>query len=54
MIARDRLEQLKAKFGPAIQRADLPSDDRLFVYVDPAAVKGDLPATSSAISMPAT
>lgn len=40
MIARDRLEQLKQKFGPAILRADLPSEDRLFLYADPAAVKG--------------
>ena len=39
MIARDRLEQLKAKFGPAIQRADLPRENRLYVFVDPAAVK---------------
>ncbi len=39
MVARDRLEQLKEKFGPAIQRADLPGSTRLFVYVDPAAVK---------------
>lgn len=40
MIARDRLEQLKAKFGPAIHRADLPSDSRLYVFVEPSAVKG--------------
>ncbi len=26
MIARERLNQLKEKFGPAIQRADLPGD----------------------------
>ncbi len=39
MVARDRLEQLKEQFGPAIQRADLPGSARLFVYVDPAAVK---------------
>jgi len=39
MIARDRLEQLKEKFGPAILRADLPSDSRLFVHVDPTAIK---------------
>jgi Ni,Fe-hydrogenase III large subunit/Ni,Fe-hydrogenase III component G len=39
MIARARLEQLKAKFGPAIQRADLPSDHRLFVYVEPLSIK---------------
>jgi Ni,Fe-hydrogenase III large subunit/Ni,Fe-hydrogenase III component G len=34
MLARDRLDQLKEKFGPAIQRADLPADNRLFVVVD--------------------
>jgi Ni,Fe-hydrogenase III large subunit/Ni,Fe-hydrogenase III component G len=39
MIARDRLNQLKEKFGPAILRADLPGDHRLFAVVDPAAVK---------------
>jgi Ni,Fe-hydrogenase III large subunit/Ni,Fe-hydrogenase III component G len=39
MNARDRLEQLKAKFGGAILRADLPSDTRLFVHVEPLIVK---------------
>src|SRR5689334_13471512 len=39
MMARERLEQLRQKFGTAILRADLPADNRLFVYVDPAAVK---------------
>ena len=39
MVARDRLEQLREKFGSAIQRADLPDDSRLFVFVEPAAVK---------------
>jgi len=39
MIARDRLEQLRAKFGSAIQRADLSGDNRLFVFVEPTAVK---------------
>jgi Ni,Fe-hydrogenase III large subunit/Ni,Fe-hydrogenase III component G len=39
MVARERLNQLKEKFGRAIQRADLPSDQRLFVVADPAAVK---------------
>jgi Ni,Fe-hydrogenase III large subunit/Ni,Fe-hydrogenase III component G len=39
MIARDRLTQLKDKFGPAIRRADMPADDRLFVFIEPAAVK---------------
>jgi len=39
MVARDRLNQLREKFGPAILRADLPADNRLFVVVDPSAVK---------------
>lgn len=39
MIAREKLNQLKAKFGPAILRADLPSDGRLFVFTEPSAVK---------------
>lgn len=39
MLAREKLNLLKAKFGPAIQRADLPGDDRLFVYVAPADLK---------------
>jgi len=39
MVARDRLEQLRGKFGSAIQRADLPSDDRLFVFIEPSTVK---------------
>ena len=39
MIARERLKQLKARFDGSIQRADLPGDDRLFVYVAPSAVK---------------
>ena len=39
MTSRGQLEQLREKFGPAIQRADLPDDGRLFVYVEPAAVK---------------
>ncbi len=39
MIARDRLSQLRDKFGPAIQRADIPADDRLFVYIAPDNVK---------------
>jgi formate hydrogenlyase subunit 5 len=38
MIARDRLNQLRDKFGPAIQRADLLADDRLFVYIAPSDV----------------
>jgi Ni,Fe-hydrogenase III large subunit/Ni,Fe-hydrogenase III component G len=39
MIAREKLNQLKEKFGPAIQRADLPGEDRLFVFVEPSALK---------------
>jgi Ni,Fe-hydrogenase III large subunit/Ni,Fe-hydrogenase III component G len=39
MTARERLSQLKEKFGPAIQRADMPGDDRLFVYVEPSSLK---------------
>jgi Ni,Fe-hydrogenase III large subunit/Ni,Fe-hydrogenase III component G len=39
MIAREKLDQLKAKFGPAIVRADLPSDRCLFVFVEAAALK---------------
>jgi Ni,Fe-hydrogenase III large subunit/Ni,Fe-hydrogenase III component G len=39
MIARDRLNQLKEKFGSAILRADLPSEHQLFVWVQPGVVK---------------
>ena len=39
MIAREMFEQFKARFGPLIDRADLPSDHRLFVYVDRSAVQ---------------
>jgi Ni,Fe-hydrogenase III large subunit/Ni,Fe-hydrogenase III component G len=39
MIAREKLDQLKAKFGPAIVRADLPSDRCLFVFVEASALK---------------
>jgi Ni,Fe-hydrogenase III large subunit/Ni,Fe-hydrogenase III component G len=39
MSSRTKLNQLKEKFGPAIQRADLPGDDRLFLFVEPAALK---------------
>ncbi len=39
MIARHTLELLKKQFGPAILRAGLPSNDRLFVYVDPSAIR---------------
>jgi Ni,Fe-hydrogenase III large subunit/Ni,Fe-hydrogenase III component G len=39
MDARARLNQLKEKFGSQILRADFPNDRRLYVYVDPAALK---------------
>ncbi len=39
MVARERLAQLKAQFGEDILRADLPGDSRLFVYVEPAALR---------------
>jgi Ni,Fe-hydrogenase III large subunit/Ni,Fe-hydrogenase III component G len=39
MIAREMFEEFKARFGPLIDRADLPSDRRLFVYVDRSAIK---------------
>ena len=39
MTSRDRLQQLQEQFGPAIQRADLPGDHRLSVYIDPAATR---------------
>jgi Ni,Fe-hydrogenase III large subunit/Ni,Fe-hydrogenase III component G len=39
MVARDRLEQLRGKFGSGIQRVDLPGDSRLFMFVEPSAVK---------------
>lgn len=39
MIAREKLNQLKEKFGSVIDRADLPSERRLFVFVDRAALK---------------
>jgi Ni,Fe-hydrogenase III large subunit/Ni,Fe-hydrogenase III component G len=34
MIAREMFEEFKARFGPLIERADLPSDSRLYVFVD--------------------
>jgi len=34
MIAREMFEQFKARFGSLIQRADVPSDRRLFVFVE--------------------
>ena len=40
MTAQNRLEQLREKFGAAIRRTDFPADNRLFVHIAPAAVKG--------------
>jgi Ni,Fe-hydrogenase III large subunit/Ni,Fe-hydrogenase III component G len=39
MIAREMFEQFKQRFGPLILRADLPSDSRIYVYVDPSAIR---------------
>ena len=39
MIAHDMFEQFKQRFGPLIKRADLPSDHRLFVFIDASSVK---------------
>ncbi|HTF99482.1 MAG TPA: NADH-quinone oxidoreductase subunit C [Nitrospirota bacterium] len=39
MIAREKLDLLKARFGSAIVRADIPSEHRLFITVQPSAVK---------------
>ncbi len=39
MEARARLNQLKEKFGAQIVRADMPNDSRLYVYVEPQALK---------------
>ncbi len=39
MHERERLNQLKAKFGSALERADLPGHGRLFVYVTPGALR---------------
>ena len=39
MDARARLNQLKEKFGSQILRADVPNDSRLYVDVDPEALK---------------
>jgi Ni,Fe-hydrogenase III large subunit/Ni,Fe-hydrogenase III component G len=39
MIAREMFEEFKARFGPLIDRADLPNDRRLFVFVDRSVVK---------------
>lgn len=39
MGAREKLNRLKDKFGPDILRAGLPSDSRLFVFVERTALK---------------
>jgi Ni,Fe-hydrogenase III large subunit/Ni,Fe-hydrogenase III component G len=39
MDARERLNQLKEKFGAAIVRADMPNAGRLYVYVEPSVLK---------------
>jgi len=39
MIAREMFERFKQRFGPLIARADLPSDNRLFIHVEPSSVK---------------
>lgn len=39
MIAREMFEEFKARFGPLIQRADVPSEHRLFVFVDRSVMK---------------
>jgi Ni,Fe-hydrogenase III large subunit/Ni,Fe-hydrogenase III component G len=39
MIAREKLDQLKAGLGSVIKRADLPSDRCLFVFVEASALK---------------
>jgi Ni,Fe-hydrogenase III large subunit/Ni,Fe-hydrogenase III component G len=38
MGAREKLNRLREKFGLAILKASLPSEDRLFVFVEPAAL----------------
>jgi Ni,Fe-hydrogenase III large subunit/Ni,Fe-hydrogenase III component G len=37
--ARETLNDLKGRFGPAVQRADCPGEARLFVFVAPSALK---------------
>ncbi len=39
MTASEILSQLKTRFDASVQRADIPQDDRLFVYVTPASLR---------------
>jgi Ni,Fe-hydrogenase III large subunit/Ni,Fe-hydrogenase III component G len=39
MIAREKLHLLKAKFGDKIRRADMPAENRLYVFVEPSAIR---------------
>ena len=39
MVAREKLNQLKEKFGGAVQRADMPCNERLFVFVEASVLK---------------
>jgi Ni,Fe-hydrogenase III large subunit/Ni,Fe-hydrogenase III component G len=39
MLAREKLNALREKLGDAILRADLPSADRLYIYIRPEALK---------------
>ena len=39
MVARDRLGQLRTRFGDLIRHADFPAENRLFIYVEPGAAK---------------
>jgi Ni,Fe-hydrogenase III large subunit/Ni,Fe-hydrogenase III component G len=39
MIAREIFENFKSRFGPSILRADLPGDARIYVYVEPSAIR---------------
>lgn len=38
MVAREKLNVLKERFGSRICRADIPADNRLFLTIDPAVV----------------
>jgi Ni,Fe-hydrogenase III large subunit/Ni,Fe-hydrogenase III component G len=38
MVAREKLNLLKERFGARIQRADIPADNRLFLTVEPTAI----------------